>query len=249
MIDEQNAVDSPKRGFATTQWSLVLAARTRDAEGSGEALARLCETYWYPLYAYVRSRVANVHEAQDFTQAFFVQLLEKNFIANADKDRGRFRVFLLMACKRFLINEWRKSCAVKRGGGRRPLSLDFDSVELKYSHVAVDAATAEQLYDQQWAVALLERTLERLRDDYCERDQLQQFEAFKPLLSGSTNKSDYLEAGRALGMSEAAAKVASHRMRKRYREFLRAEIADTVEGPQRIDDEIRDLFAALSKAN
>src|SRR6185295_7686685 len=108
MTDDVDVARIPRQDFATTKWSLVLAARARDAEGADEALAKLCETYWYPLYGYVRSQVSDLHEAQDFTQAFFAQLLEKNFIANADKDRGRFRVFLLMACKRFLINEWRK---------------------------------------------------------------------------------------------------------------------------------------------
>ena len=163
MAEGVDSARIPKQDFATTHWSLVLAARVPDADGAGAALAQLCETYWYPLYTYVRRRVADVHEAQDFTQAFFAHLLEKQCIADADQQRGRFRSFLLTACKRFLINEWHKAHAEKRGGGLRPLPLDFDSAESKYSHVTIDARTAEQIYEQQWAVALLERTLEKLR--------------------------------------------------------------------------------------
>jgi RNA polymerase sigma factor (sigma-70 family) len=249
MAEDVDAARIPKQDFATTHWSVVLAAKVPDGVGSSEALAQLCDTYWYPLYAYVRCRVADVHEAQDFTQAFFVHLLEKHCIADADEHRGRFRAFLLTACKRFLINEWHKARTAKRGGGQRALPLDFDSAESKYSHVAIDARTAEQLYDQQWAVALLERTLERLRGEFIARERLLNFEALKPFLGGATSETDYAEAASTLGMTEVAVKVAAHRMRKRYRELLRAEIAQTVDGQQKIDDEIRDLFAVLGNAS
>jgi RNA polymerase sigma-70 factor (ECF subfamily) len=149
--------------FATTHWSLVLAAGDQKNSDASDALARLCESYWYPIYVFVRRQVDDVHEAQDFTQAFFARLLEQRLFEAADPDRGRFRAFLLTACKRFLINEWHKDHAAKRGGGRRPLSLDFDSGESKYSLVAVDPTTAEQLYDRQWALTLLECVMEQLR--------------------------------------------------------------------------------------
>jgi RNA polymerase sigma-70 factor (ECF subfamily) len=246
MANDVDIPRRPKQDFATTRWSLVLAVRDWDVDRANDALAQLCETYWYPLYAYVRSRVADANEAQDFTQAFFVYLLEKQRIADADERRGRFRAFLLMACKRFLINEWRKAGAAKRGGGRRPLSLDFDSAETRYSHLAANGATAEQLYDRQWAVALLERTLDRLRAGYVKRGRLSHFETLKQFLYGPSSETDYAAAGQTLGLSESAASVAVHRMRSRYRKLLRAEIAQTVERPEEIDEEICELFAVLS---
>ena len=242
--DEQAAAGRSE--FATTHWSMVLAAGNRGRPDASRALAKLCETYWYPLYAYVRRSVGDVHEAQDFTQAFFELLLELRPFETVDPERGRFRAFLLTACKRFLINEWHKDRAVKRGGGRQPLSLDFDSGESKFGLVAVDTVTAEQLYEQQWAVTLLEHVLDQLRAEYAAKDRLPHFEALKPFLAGSSQRAaGYTDAARALGINEATAKVAAHRMRKRYRELLRAEIAQTVERPEEVDDEIRDLFAVL----
>jgi DNA-directed RNA polymerase specialized sigma24 family protein len=231
--------------FATTHWTVVLKARDRSGSEASAALAQLCETYWYPLYAYVRRRIADVHEAQDFTQAFFAHLLEKAVIANADAERGRFRAFLLTACQRFLINGWQKARAVKRGGGRRPLSLDFDSGESKLGLVAIETLTAEQVYEQQWAITLLERVMERLRAEYAAKERSQYFEALKPLLAGSSQQIGYADAARSLRISEATARVAGHRMRQRYRELLRSEIANVVERPEDIDDEIRALFTAL----
>jgi RNA polymerase sigma factor (sigma-70 family) len=245
MAEDVDAARISKRDFATTHWSVVLAARVPDAKGAGEALGQLCETYWYPVYAYVRRRVTDPHEAQDFTQAFFAHLLEKQSIADADESRGRFRTFLLTACKRFLINEWHKAKATKRGGGVRHLSLDFDSGESKYSLVATDATSAEQLYNQQWAVALLDRTLEKLDAEYAARQRLPYFQKLKAFLAGSGDVSSYKSVAQELGISEANAKVAAHRLRNRYRELLKAEIADTVHGGGSVDDEVRDLFAAF----
>jgi RNA polymerase sigma factor (sigma-70 family) len=243
------ATDKPvaagRREFATTHWSLVVAAADRERPDASAALAQLCDTYWYPLYVYVRRRVADVHEAQDFTQAFFERIIEQRPFETADPERGRFRTFLVTACKRFLINEWHKNRAAKRGGGRRALSLDFDSGESKLSLVAVNALTAEQLYEQQWAITLLERVMEQLRAEYAAKERLRHFEMLKPFLAGSPQRAGYAEAARTLGISETTAKVAAHRMRKRYRELLRAEIAQTVRRPEDVDDEIRDLFAVL----
>jgi RNA polymerase sigma-70 factor (ECF subfamily) len=189
--------------------------------------------------------VGDLHEAQDFTQAFFERLLELRPFETVDRERGRFRAFLLTACKRFLINEWHRGRAVKRGGGRQPLSLDFDSGETKFGLVAVNTVTAEQLYEQQWAVTLLEHVLDQLRAEYAAKDRLPHFEALNSFLARSSQRAGYADAARTLGISEATAKVAAHRMRKRYRELLRAEIAQTVERPEEVDDEIRDLFAVL----
>jgi RNA polymerase sigma-70 factor (ECF subfamily) len=231
--------------FATTHWSLVLAAGDRKNPAAGEAVARLCESYWYPLYVFVRRQVKDVHEAQDFTQAFFTRLLEQRPFETVDPNRGRLRAFLLTACKRFLINEWHKHRAVKRGGWRRSLSLDFDSGEWRYSHIAVDPMTAEKLYDRQWAITLLDRVLEQLQTEYSAKDRMAHFATLKNFLAGSPQGASYAEAARTLGISVANAKVAAHRMRQRYRELLRAEIAQTVQLSDQIDDEIRDLFAIL----
>lgn len=231
--------------FATTHWSLVLAAGDHESPVSQQALEELCQAYWFPVYAYVRRRTPDVHEAQDLTQAFFAQLLRKQTIANADPDRGRFRAFLLTACKRFIVNEWHKAQTKKRGGGKARLSLDFDSGESKYSVEAVDSVTPERLFEQQWAIALLARVLDRLGDEFAAKDKSQQFDQLKPFLSGSKPGEAFSEAADALGISEAAVKVAAHRLRKRYRELLRHEIAQTVATSEDVDDEIRNLFAVL----
>jgi RNA polymerase sigma-70 factor (ECF subfamily) len=238
-------VPAGREEFTTTHWSLVASAGEANRAAAADALAELCERYWYPVYGYIRRRAASVHEAQDMTQAFFAYLLERGSVPRADPGRGRFRAFLLTACKRFLINEWHKGRAVKRGGGRCPLTLDFASGDSKLGLLAVDNVTPEHLYDHEWAVALLERVMERLQGEYAAKERLRHFEALKLFLAGSPRGSAYANAARTLGISEATVKVAAHRMRRRYRELLRAEIAQTVENPAEIDEEIRDLFAAL----
>ena len=243
MVGQPSSADGSD--FATTHWSVVVAAGHQNVPQADAALAELCKIYWYPLYAYVRRRTDDVHEAQDLTQAFFEYLLDRRPFESADPARGRFRAFLLTACKRFLINEWDKRCAAKRGGGRRPVSLDFDSGESKLGLVAVDMLTPEQVYEQQWAITLLQRVMDQLRGEYDAKDRGRHFETLKQFLAGSPPHTTYAEAARALGISETTAKVAAHRMRKRYRELLRAEIAQTVQRPVDIDDEIRELFAML----
>lgn len=232
--------------FATTHWSLVVAAASGHAPEQRDALAQLCEIYWFPLYAYVRRSLGDIHQAQDVTQAFFTELLERRSLEMADSEHGRFRAFLLTACKRFLINEWHKGQAVKRGGGRRMLSLDFASGESKLGLVVADSLTAEQLFDRQWATTLLEQVMELLRAEYAAKDRLLHFTTLQPFLAGSPQRSAYSQAARTLGISETTAKVAAHRLRNRYRELLRDEIAQTVARPEGIDDEIRDLFAVLA---
>lgn len=234
--------------FGTTRWTIVVAARDQNRPDAQAALAELCEAYWYPLYAYVRRRVGSVHEAQDFTQAFFVWVLEQRLIQAADPERGRFRAFLLTACQRFLINQWHKARAEKRGGGRRQLSLDFESGESKLSMTAIDSMTPEQLYQQQWAITLLERVMEQLRAEYVAKERAKYFDVLKPFLYGLRRDVGYSEAARRVGISETTAKVAAHRMRRRYRALLRAEIAQTVGRPEEVEDEICELFAALGQA-
>jgi RNA polymerase sigma factor (sigma-70 family) len=234
-----------KRHFATTQWSVVLAAGRRSSPDSSEALAALCQTYWYPLYAYVRRRVGNVHEAQDLTQAFFAKVLEKNYLAVAQPERGKFRAFLLTSFKNFLANEWDKARTLKRGGGKAPIPLDFESGESRFSFEPIDDLTPERLYDKQWALTLLKQVLGRLREEFMRAGKEQQFLHLKVFITGEASLGAYAEAARELGMTEGAAKVAAHRLRRRYRELLRAEIAQTVAEPSEVDDEIRSLFATL----
>jgi DNA-directed RNA polymerase specialized sigma24 family protein len=232
--------------FRTTHWSVVLAAgRDSQTDGSARALETLCQTYWYPLYAFVRHRVKDEHEAQDLTQAFFERLLETRTLADADPDRGRFRAFLLTACKRFLANEWHKKNAQKRGGGLKVLSLDFDAAARRYSIEPTDGLTAEVLFERQWAISLIDSVLARLRQEYVDRGCEQQFDQLKAFLSG-TKPSGYAVVAETMKTTEGAARVAVHRLRTRYREMMRLEIAQTVDSPDEIEDEIRRLFEVMS---
>jgi RNA polymerase sigma-70 factor (ECF subfamily) len=230
--------------FATTRWSLVAAAQDPAAPESRQALADLCTAYWYPVYAYVRRRGHDHHQAQDLTQAFFARLLETNDLADADRTRGRFRSFLLTACQHFLANQHDHANAKKRGGGRSHVALDFADADQRYSHEPAHDDTPERLFDRRWALDLLDRALAELRTEYEESGRGKLFAALKGTLTGGAEEG-YAELARALDMTEGAVKVAVHRLRQRYRDRLRAAIAETVERPEDVDDEVRDLFAAL----
>jgi len=243
--DKSNAA-AGDRHFHTTHWSLVLAAGQRSSSRSNEALSALCQMYWYPLYAYVRRRVRDVAEAQDLTQGFFSQLLEKNHLAVAQPERGKFRAFLLTSFKNFLANEWDKANALKRGGGKAPIPLDFESGETRFSLEPTDDLTPDRLYDKQWVLTLLKQVLGQLREESILAGKERQFEHLKVFIAGQAAPGGYAEAAGKLGMTEGAAKVAAHRLRQRYRELLRAEIAQTVAEPSEVDEEIRSLFATLS---
>ncbi len=234
-------------GFHTTQWSVVLAAGDgQRGSHSHRALESLCQTYWSPLYAYVRHKVRDEHQAQDLTQTFFERLLEKETLATADPQRGRFRTFLLTACERFLINEWQKDNAVKRGGGRKTLSLDFDAVEARYSLEPQDRLTAEVVFERQWVIALIDSVLAQLRQEYVERNQAKHFDWLKPFLTG-TGHQTYAAVAETINSTEAAVKIAVHRLRKRYRDQIRSEIAQTVASADDVEDEIRRLFEVLAE--
>lgn len=249
MSSDLPAINQPRKEnaeFATTQWNIVLAAgQPVEKLAAREALAQLCQSYWFPVYAYIRRRVADSNEAQDLTQAFFEHLLEKQTIAAADPDRGRFRAYLLTACKRFLINEWHKMRAAKRGGGRLFLSLDFESGDSRYRAEAVDNLTPERVFDQQWAVTLLGRVLDCLREEYDAKGKLEQFQRLKTFIAGADSEETIAAAAAELDMSPGAARVAAHRLRKRYRELLTQEISQTVRFPEDIDEEIAELFSVL----
>ena len=246
-----NSSKNPQAGrggghFDTTHWSVVLAAGHRSSPDSDKALESLCRTYWYPLYAYVRRRVADVHEAQDLTQEFFARLLEMNYVAEADPERGRFRAFLLTAFKHFLSKEWDKAKAQKRGGGRVPIPLEFLSFDSRFSVEPSQNLTAEQVYDRQWAVTLLDRVMDRLRDEFVRAGKAPQFEQLTGFLIGQHAGVTYADAADGMGVTEGTVKMTVHRMRQRYRELLRTEISQTVAGPGDVDDEIRSLFATFS---
>lgn len=233
-------------GFATTRWSVVLAAGDALDQDSRNALATLCQAYWLPLYSFVRRQVSHVDEAQDLTQEFFGELLEKNYVGAAVPERGRFRAFLLIALKHFLSKQRARERAQKRGGGRSPLSLDFAAADSSLNMQPVAGLTAEQIYDQQWAITLLDRILQKLAAEFDQTGKRQQFELLNGFIVGDHSGTTYAEVAESLDTTEAAAKQAASRMRRRYRELLRQEIAETVETNEEIDDEIRDLFAILS---
>lgn len=234
------------RHFATTQWTLVLAAGEVDGQTSRTALAQLCASYWYPLYAYVRRQESDVHRAQDLTQEFFSHLLELRAITKADRNRGRFRAFLLAALKNFLVNQRQRAHAEKRGGGKAELSLDFDSGESQFQIEPFHAVTAEKLYERRWVLTLLDQVLQRLRAELIEEGKADDFEQFKESLTGEATADDYERAAAALDMTPAAAKQAAYRMRRRYRQLFREEVARTLADPAELDDEIGRLLANLA---
>ena len=239
------AVPEAARQFASTRWSLVVAAGQRELPESGEALATLCRLYWYPLYAYARRHLPRAEDAQDLTQEFFARLLERDYLRQADRRRGRFRSFLLTAFKHFLANEHERVSAQKRGGGRKLLPLDFDSGERRYQREPSHGATGEALYERGWALALLEQSLARLREELTAAGKGRLFENLRGTLTGADAPRPYAELAAELGMSAEAIKVAVHRLRRRYAELVRAEIAQTVTTPEEVEAELRDLFAAL----
>ena len=233
------------RGFESTRWSLVVAAATGAAGDRQIALKELCELYWRPIYAYARRKGRSKHDAEDLTQAFFARLLEKNSIAAADPERGRFRSFLLSSFANFMANQWDKETAKKRGGGQPTIQLDFEAGEQAYSKLR-DDLTAEQLFERQWIGALLDRVVGLLRAEYKNQGKLEKFEAFKPFLSGKSRENNFRSVAADLGMTENAAMSTASRMRRRYKELLRNEISHTVANPDEIEDEIKALFRSFS---
>ena len=233
--------------FATTHWSVVLAAGldSPSPEANG-ALAELCRTYWYPLYAFVRRKGHSPHDAQDLTQAFFARLLEKNYVAQADRERGRFRTFLLAALTHFLADEWDKARRLKRGGGREIISFDAATAEERYGLEPIDQLDAAKLYERRWVTTLFDKVLARLEAEFHDLGKGRSFDPLKGSLLAEETGLSYAELGTQLGMSEDAVKQAVHRMRRRYRELFREEIAQTVAGPGEVEDELKHLFAVLS---
>ncbi len=233
--------------FATTHWSVVAAAEGSDAPRAQAALERLCQTYWYPLYIYVRRRGYQPEDAQDLTQEFFARLLKHHWLAKADRARGRLRSFLLLAMKRFLANEWDKVRAMKRGGGAEVGPLVLDTAEARYSTEPASDTTPELEFERNWARALLDTVLALLREEYVQQGKNVLFDALKPCLIGTGEMQPYAALAAKLELSEGAVKVATHRLRRRYRERLKAEIATTVAGPEEVEAELKHLFSLFAR--
>jgi RNA polymerase sigma factor (sigma-70 family) len=234
------------RQFVTTRWSVVLAAGRGETPEAQEALAVLCRNYWYPVYAFVRRKGHSPHDAEDLTQEFFARLLEKHYLAGIKREGGRFRSFLLTALNRFLANEWDRVRALKRGGGQQAVPIDRDSAESRYQVEPAHELTPEKLYERQWAQALLDQVLARLRAEYGQDGKAALFDQLSRSLSLPRGALPYAELAGQLGTTEAAVKMAVQRLRARYRELLRAEIAQTVAQPAEVEEEIRYLFATFS---
>ena len=231
--------------FATTHWSVVLQAGELDSPNTSEALAQLCRTYWYPLYAYVRRKGYPAHDAQDLTQEFFARLLARNYLGGVERRKGKFRSFLLGAFEHFLAKEWRRAHAQKRGGGQVPFSLDEVDAENRYLLEPAHDLSPEKIFDRRWATTVLGDAMAELRKEYWARNQKELFAKLEGLLSGDGAPASYAEIAESLGMNEGALKVAVHRLRKRYGELIRSQIAQTVATPEEIDEELRYLFAVL----
>jgi RNA polymerase sigma factor (sigma-70 family) len=244
--------------FATTHWSVVLAARDANSAPAARALERLCLDYWYPIYAYVRRKGRTPEEAEDLTQAFFAHLLQKDFLRNVGRGKGRFRSFLLACLTHFLVDEWEKARAARRGGrcASGPLAtaqppdcspLDLERAEGRYRLEPVANADPQSLYERRWALDLLDRVFDRLRSEAVASGKQIVFDQLQGSLIGERSTETYAELGARLGMSETAVKVTVHRLRQRYRELLLDEISHTVENPDEVQQELRYLFEVVSR--
>ena len=239
--------DKPRNSsrFDETHWSMVIAAGQKDSRAD-EALQKLCRLYWYPLYAFVRRQGHSRQDAEDLTQEFFARLLARDDLATVDRLKGRFRSFLLASIKHFLANEWDRARAQKRGGGKQILSVNPADPETKYAAEPSHDITPEKLYDRRWAMTVLDQVMVKLRKEMHAEGKADQFEQMKIFLTGSKGEVRYAKVAENLGISETAVKTAVHRLRKRYRLLLIAEIANTVETKQDVEQELRHLLAALA---
>ena len=233
--------------FETTHWSVVLAAGNKDNPQAAEAMEKLCRTYWYPLYAFVRRKGYSVEEAEDLTQEFFGRLLRRDFPTGIQPEGGKFRSYLLAALKNLMANEWQSRQTQKRGGGQATFSLDELDAESRYQLEPADPSTPEALYERRWASILLEEVTRQLRSEYTAQGKAELFDFLKAYLTGAEPLLPYADLAQRLGMTEAAVKMAVHRLRKRFGQLLRREIAQTVNGPEEVEGEIRHLISATAR--
>lgn len=242
--ERQRVASGTHAWFTTTHWTLVLAAAGNDKP---EALEKLCRIYWYPLYAYVRRRGQAPHDSQDLTQEFFARLLARNFLQGVAAEKGKFRSFLLAAFNHFLSDEWDKARAQKRGGNQPPLSLDAVTIEERYRLEPTDSVDPTKLFERRWAAALLEQARNRLEAEYVQSGRAELYSQLRLLEAGERSELSYAQLGAGLGLSESAVKSAVFRMRRRYHELVRDEVAATVSCASEIDEEIRYLIAVTSQ--
>ena len=246
MSSHVSASDAP-RVFPNTRWSVVLAATQQPSPESATALEALCRAYWYPLYAYVRRCGQSAHDAQDLTQEFFRRLLEKRWLDAADRERGKLRMFLIGALKHFMSNEWRRASAQRRGGGLTHVQFDTVMAESRYAADQSIVLAADETYDRQWALTLLDLTLNRLEGEFVTAGKAVDFAVLKSCLMAGRGAIDYAAVAKQLGVYEGAARVAVHRLRKRFREIYREEISQTLAGGADLNLELQQLAATLTR--
>jgi RNA polymerase sigma factor (sigma-70 family) len=234
------------RWFPTTRWTTVLAVSGADSDLAQQALATLCQIYWYPLYAYARAQAHTPEAAEDLTQAFFVRFLERRDLQKVDRQKGRFRSYLLAAFRHFLADEFDKAVARKRGGGQTLVSIDAQNAEERFLLEPVDALSPDKIYERRWALTVLEEALARLRNEYQESGKARLYTALEGLLTRDGQPASYATIGRQLGLSESAVKSALHRLRQRHRGLIREEVAQTVGTKEEVDEEVRHLIAVLT---
>jgi RNA polymerase sigma-70 factor (ECF subfamily) len=240
--------DSARRpAFVTTHWSVVLSARDAASPQSADALEKLCRVYWYPLYAYARWRGQGAEDAEDLTQEFFARLLQKRYLDAVERERGRFRTFLLVAFKRFLADEWDRVRSQKRGGGGVPVCFDTDLAERLYRNEPAPKMPADKMFEQRWAMTLLEQTMNRLRAEFESAGKAAEFNHLKKFLAVSKGEIPHAAVAAELGVSEGALRVTVHRLRKRFRQIFREQIAETVARAEDVDEELRHLVAVLGE--
>jgi len=234
------------RVFTTTLWSVVRLAGQGEGTEAGQALEKLCRVYWYPLYAYARRSGHDIEQARDHTQSFFAHILSNQFIAKADESRGRFRSYLLKSFARFMRDERDRSHAAMRGGGVEHLSLDAEEAEARYRFEPVDELDAEKIFERRWAVTLIERALARLETEFKDSGKVREFTEMQPFLLGEGGEATCAALAERLRVKPGAARVALHRLRQRYQELCRDEVAQTVTSPEDLEDELQHLRRVLS---
>mgnify|MGYP006282044187 FL=1 len=239
---------SPDRArFTTTRWTMVVTAGQEDSPDARQALEFLCYRYWSPLYVYLRRRGYEKAQAEDFVQGFFAHLLERDGLRNVKPGKYRFRSYLLASLKHFLVDEWRRSQAERRGGGRRIMPLEFERAETWYSLEPADRLSADRLFDRSWAMTVIERAMDALEQEYVETGKGELFRLLNDHITAEPEAGFYRHSADRLEMSEGALRVAAHRLRRRLRELIRSEIAETVATAEQLDEEIRDLFTAFER--
>ena len=249
MRTEDSSTESQAHGavFTNTHWSVVLAAGQGDTSQSAAALEKLCRTYWYPLYAYVRRQGQVPHDAQDLTQEFFARLLAGNYLQTVAREKGKFRSFLLAAMNHFLCDQRDRANAAKRGGGKVLILLDEEEAEGRYRADTSTPLSPDMIFEKRWATTLLQQAFEKLRQEFAASGKAEKFERLKVFLEDGTEPGDYAKLGSELGMAANTVAAAVHRLRERYRELVRAEIAHTVATPSDVNDEMRHLLAVLAR--